>query len=209
MLVTSGTVTSAARCRAAAATGRHPPVRAGRHVQFATCFLDHWPPILRCSRKPTVAEPDHGASPGRSVPLILVNGRVSERSYRRWRMRRAAIFAGAAARVRSLPRAVGRRCRALRRPRRAALCHHRQSQARRRRRRRRRRQAARAAGHDRHAAGDRRNLHPSRRGGRGDVDAHLAANALLSPVSDPCAAPSRARPIAILLQRNRAAPCSR
>jgi len=86
VLVTSGTVTSAALA------GQRLPYGAIHQFipvdlpQFAARFLDHWRPdlalfvesdlwpnlILGCAR--------------RKIPMILVNGRISERSFRRWRL---------------------------------------------------------------------------------------------------------------------------
>jgi 3-deoxy-D-manno-octulosonic-acid transferase len=93
ILITSGTVTSADL-----AEQRMPP---GAIHQFAPFdmpsyidrFLDHWRPDLAL-----FAESDLwpnliiGAS-ARSIPLILVNGRVSEKSYARWRRAPATIAA--------------------------------------------------------------------------------------------------------------------
>ena len=86
VLATSGTVTSAAlaeRRLPAGALHQFIPLDA---PQFVGRFLDHWRPdvalfvesdlwpnlILGCS--------------DRGIPMILVNGRLSERSFRRWRL---------------------------------------------------------------------------------------------------------------------------
>ncbi len=86
VLVTSGTVTSAALA------GQRLPAGALHQFipvdvpQFTARFLDYWRPdlalfvesdlwpnlILGCAR--------------RKIPMILVNGRISERSFRRWRL---------------------------------------------------------------------------------------------------------------------------
>jgi 3-deoxy-D-manno-octulosonic-acid transferase len=86
VLVTSGTVTSAALAEQRLPAGvahQFIPLDAPK---FVNRFLDHWQPdmalfvesdlwpnlILTCSE--------------RKIPLILVNGRVSERSFGRWRL---------------------------------------------------------------------------------------------------------------------------
>ena len=93
VLVTSGTVTSAALAEQRLPDGtlhQFVPLDAPRFVQR---FLDHWRPdlalfvesdlwpnlILSCAR--------------RRIPMILINGRLSERSWRRWRLVPGAIAA--------------------------------------------------------------------------------------------------------------------
>ena len=84
VLVTSGTVTSAG-----VAERRLPP---GVIHQFApldvppfvTRFLDHWKPDLALFVESDLWPNLILASSARSVPLILINGRLSERSARRW-----------------------------------------------------------------------------------------------------------------------------
>ena len=93
VLVTSGTVTSAALAEQRLPDGtlhQFVPLDAPRFVQR---FLDHWRPdlalfvesdlwpnlILSCAR--------------RRIPMILINGRLSERSLRRWRLVPGAIAA--------------------------------------------------------------------------------------------------------------------
>ena len=84
MLVTTGTVTSGEPGRAAAAARRHPSIRAARRAALRAAFprpLAAGPGAVRRIRP--VAEPDH-RSRARGVPMILVNGRLSESSFRRW-----------------------------------------------------------------------------------------------------------------------------
>jgi 3-deoxy-D-manno-octulosonic-acid transferase len=93
VLVTSGTVTSAVLAEQRLPSGalhQFIPLDAPRFVER---FLDHWRPdlalfvesdlwpnlILTCAR--------------RRIPMILVNGRLSERSFNRWRLAPSAIAA--------------------------------------------------------------------------------------------------------------------
>ena len=93
VLATSGTVSSAALAAQRLPAGvlhQFVPLDA---PQFVARFLDHWRPdlalfvesdlwpniILGCAR--------------RKIPMVLVNGRVSERSVRRWRLAPAVIAA--------------------------------------------------------------------------------------------------------------------
>ena len=85
VLVTSGTTTSAelaARRLPAGVIHQFIPLDAPR---FVSRFLDHWRPGLAL-----IAESDLWPnlileSAARGIPMILVNGRLSERSYTRWR----------------------------------------------------------------------------------------------------------------------------
>lgn len=93
VLVTSGTRTSAeliARRLPPGAVHQFVPLDAPRYVRR---FLDHWRPDLVLFAESeiwpnTVMELDR-----RGIPLVLVNGRMSERSFRRWS--RAPQVAGA------------------------------------------------------------------------------------------------------------------
>ncbi|GHE47199.1 3-deoxy-D-manno-octulosonic acid transferase [Camelimonas fluminis] len=84
VLVTSGTVTSAG-----VLAERLPP---GAFHQFAPLdtpryirrFLDHWQPDLALVAESELWPNMIVALEKRGVPLILVNGRMSERSFRRW-----------------------------------------------------------------------------------------------------------------------------
>jgi 3-deoxy-D-manno-octulosonic-acid transferase len=85
VLLTSGTVTSAEIARQrlpAGAVHQFIPLDAPR---FVARFLDHWRPDLALFVESDLWPNLIMASAARGVPLILVNGRVSERSYRRWR----------------------------------------------------------------------------------------------------------------------------
>jgi 3-deoxy-D-manno-octulosonic-acid transferase len=93
VLMTSGTVTSAALAEQrlpAGAVHQFVPLDA---PQFVARFLDHWRPDLALFVESDlwpnliVMSSDHG------IPLILVNGRLSERSFRRWRYAPATIAA--------------------------------------------------------------------------------------------------------------------
>ncbi len=85
VLVTSGTVTSAGL-----AEQRLPPGVIHQFVpidvpQFVNRFLDHWQPNLALFVESDLWPNMIMASSARGVPLILINGRLSERSFRRWR----------------------------------------------------------------------------------------------------------------------------
>jgi 3-deoxy-D-manno-octulosonic-acid transferase len=85
LLVTSGTVTSAEL-----AQQRLPPGAMHQFVpldapQFATRFLDHWRPSLALFVESDLWPNLIGASAARNIPVVLVNGRLSARSFNRWR----------------------------------------------------------------------------------------------------------------------------
>ena len=85
VLVTTGTVTSAA-----VAERRLPPGVIHQFApidmpQFVSRFLNHWQPSLALFVESELWPNLIVASSRRNIPLILVNGRVSERSFRRWR----------------------------------------------------------------------------------------------------------------------------
>jgi 3-deoxy-D-manno-octulosonic-acid transferase len=85
VLVTTGTVTAAELARR-----RLPPGVIHQFVpidmpQFVARFLDHWRPSLALFVESDLWPNLIMASAARNIPLILVNGRVSERSFRRWR----------------------------------------------------------------------------------------------------------------------------
>lgn len=91
VLVTTGTVTSGAL-----AEQRLPPGVIHQFVpldmpQFVARFLDHWRPSLALFVESELWPNLILASSKRNIPTILVNGRVSERSYRRWRLAPAMI----------------------------------------------------------------------------------------------------------------------
>ncbi len=85
VLVTSGTVTAAEL-----AERRFPPGVIHQFVpvdmpQFVARFLDHWRPNLGLFVESDLWPNLIMAAARRDVPLILVNGRLSERSFKRWR----------------------------------------------------------------------------------------------------------------------------
>src|SRR6186997_2831779 len=85
VLVTAGTVTAAEL-----AERRLPPGVIHQFVpldmpQFVARFLDHWRPNLALFVESDLWPNLIMAGADRGIPLILVNGRVSERSFQRWR----------------------------------------------------------------------------------------------------------------------------
>lgn len=85
VLVTSGTVTSAKLATQWLPTGvihQYVPLDAPR---FVARFLDHWKPDLGLFTESDLWPNLILMGAERHIPLILVNGRVSERSYNRWR----------------------------------------------------------------------------------------------------------------------------
>jgi len=93
VLMTSGTVTSAAlaeRRLPAGALHQFIPLDAPR---FVGRFLDHWRPDLALFVESDLWPNLILACRDRAIPIILVNGRVSERSFSRWRLLPGAIAA--------------------------------------------------------------------------------------------------------------------
>ena len=93
VLVTSGTVTSATL-----AGQRLPPGVLHQFIpldspRFVARFLDHWKPDLGLFTESDLWPNLIMMSSERRIPLILVNGRVSERSYNRWRRLPSVIAA--------------------------------------------------------------------------------------------------------------------
>ncbi len=93
VLVTSGTITSAAL-----AERRLPEEVIHQFVpldapSFVTRFLDSWHPDLALFVESDLWPNLILTCAARKIPLILVNGRVSERSFRRWRFVPGAIGA--------------------------------------------------------------------------------------------------------------------
>jgi 3-deoxy-D-manno-octulosonic-acid transferase len=93
VLVTSGTVGSAQL-----AIQRLPPSVIHQFVpwdspRFISRFLDHWKPDLALFTESDLWPNLIVMSSERRIPLILVNGRVSERSFNRWRYAPATIGA--------------------------------------------------------------------------------------------------------------------
>jgi 3-deoxy-D-manno-octulosonic-acid transferase len=93
VLVTSGTVTSAALAEHRLPPGalhQFIPLDAPRYVER---FLDHWRPDLAIFVESDLWPNLILASADRKIPVILVNGRMSERSFSRWRLVPGAIAA--------------------------------------------------------------------------------------------------------------------
>jgi len=93
VLMTSGTVTSAKL-----AERRLPPGVIHQFVpidtpKFIARFLEHWRPNLALFSESDLWPNLIIESTGRGIPLILVNGRLSERSFQRWRYAPATIAA--------------------------------------------------------------------------------------------------------------------
>src|SRR5262249_39497390 len=93
VLVTSGTVGSAKLCEQ-----RLPPGVIHQFVpwdspRFIARFLDHWQPDLALFTESDLWPNMIVMSSERRIPLILVNGRLSERSFNRWRYAPATIAA--------------------------------------------------------------------------------------------------------------------
>ena len=93
VLVTSGTVTSAALAEQrlpAGALHQFIPFDAPR---FVGRFLDHWRPDLALFVESDLWPNFILACADRAIPMMLINGRVSERSFSRWRLLPGAIAA--------------------------------------------------------------------------------------------------------------------
>jgi 3-deoxy-D-manno-octulosonic-acid transferase len=93
VLVTSGTVGSAKLCEQRLPAGvihQFVPLDSPR---FIARFLDHWKPDLALFTESDLWPNIIIMSHARRIPLILVNGRVSERSFNRWRYAPATIGA--------------------------------------------------------------------------------------------------------------------
>ncbi|HJO68786.1 MAG TPA: 3-deoxy-D-manno-octulosonic acid transferase [Rhodospirillales bacterium] len=91
VLVTTGTVTSAAlMCERLPGGAFHQYAPVDR-LSFVRRFLDHWRPDLALWAEsefwPNLIAEAHA----RAIPLVLVNGRISERSFSRWRLARPLI----------------------------------------------------------------------------------------------------------------------
>jgi len=91
VLVTSGTVTSAAL-----AAHRLPPGALHQFIpldapRFVGRFLDHWRPDLALFVESDLWPNLILACAKRGIPMLVVNGRLSERSFTRWRLLPATI----------------------------------------------------------------------------------------------------------------------
>ena len=85
ILVTSGTVTSAelaAQRMPSAVVHQFIPIDMPRYVER---FLDHWRPDLGLFMESDLWPNLILAAEARGIPLVLVNGRLSEKSFNRWR----------------------------------------------------------------------------------------------------------------------------
>src|SRR5581483_2237651 len=85
ILLTSGTVTSAA-----IVAKRFPPEIIHQYVpydspRYVTRFLDHWRPSLALFIESDLWPNLILASAARRLPMVLINGRMSQRSFPRWR----------------------------------------------------------------------------------------------------------------------------
>ena len=85
VLVTSGTVTSAALAGQRLPDGAVHQFIPVDVPQFAARFLDHWQPDLALFVESDLWPNLILGCAERKIPMILVNGRISERSFRRWR----------------------------------------------------------------------------------------------------------------------------
>lgn len=93
VLVTSGTVTSAALAEQRLPAGvihQFVPVDAPRFVER---FLEHWRPDLALFVESDLWPNLILSCADRGVPMILVNGRLSERSFSRWQLQPGVIAA--------------------------------------------------------------------------------------------------------------------
>ena len=91
VLVTSGTVTSAELARTRLPDGalhQFVPFDFPLHVRR---FFDHWRPDLAIFVESDLWPNMIGAASERNVPLLLVNARLSERSFRRWQRAPATV----------------------------------------------------------------------------------------------------------------------
>ena len=93
ILVTSGTVTSAA-----IVARRFPPDVIHQYVpydspRFVARFLDHWRPSLALFIESDLWPNLILSSAARRLPMVLINGRMSQRSFPRWRRVASTISA--------------------------------------------------------------------------------------------------------------------
>jgi 3-deoxy-D-manno-octulosonic-acid transferase len=85
LLVTSGTVTSAAIARQRLPAGVIHQFIPLDTPDFVARFLDHWQPQLALFVESDLWPNLITACGKREIPLVLINGRLSERSYARWK----------------------------------------------------------------------------------------------------------------------------
>ncbi len=93
VLCTSGTVTSANLAQHRLPAGAIHQFVTLDAPRFVRRFLDHWRPDLAIFVESDLWPNLIVTSAERSIPLILVNGRLSERSFKRWRWAPATIAA--------------------------------------------------------------------------------------------------------------------
>jgi 3-deoxy-D-manno-octulosonic-acid transferase len=93
VLVTTGTVTSAALADQRLPAGVLHQFVPLDTPKFVNSFLDHWRPDMALFVESDLWPNLILASSERKIPLIIVNGRVSERSFGRWRLAPGVIAA--------------------------------------------------------------------------------------------------------------------
>jgi 3-deoxy-D-manno-octulosonic-acid transferase len=93
VLVTSGTVGSAKLCEQRLPAGVIHQFVPWDTPRFVARFLDHWKPNLALFTESDLWPNTIVMSHERRIPLILINGRLSERSFNRWRYAPATIGA--------------------------------------------------------------------------------------------------------------------
>lgn len=93
VLVTAGTVTAAELAEYRLAPGVIHQFVPLDMPQFVARFLNHWRPNLALFVESDLWPNLIMAAADRDIPLILVNGRVSERSFQRWRFAPRSIAA--------------------------------------------------------------------------------------------------------------------
>jgi len=93
VLVTSGTVGSAKLCEQRLPSGVIHQFVPWDTPRFIARFLDHWQPNLALFTESDLWPNTIVMSHARRIPLILINGRLSERSFNRWRYAPATIGA--------------------------------------------------------------------------------------------------------------------
>ena len=86
VLVTSGTVTSAALAGQRLPDGALHQFIPVDVPQFTARFLDYWRPDLALFVESDLWPNLILGCASRKIPMILINGRISERSFRRWRL---------------------------------------------------------------------------------------------------------------------------
>lgn len=85
VLATSGTVTSAGIARQRLPHGAIHQFTPLDTPSFVSRFLDHWKPDLALFVESDLWPNMIMSAAARGIPLILINGRLSERSFKRWR----------------------------------------------------------------------------------------------------------------------------